>query len=493
MKRLSASILLGGVLFGAAGTAQAEEAKGAPPHPERDARMTGDPEHPLDAPIDSDEKRKVPDYDGRPETTSAGDVLIWVPRVVLSPAYLVSEFVVRRPLGALVTLIEKEKVVPKVFDFFTFGPHDNIGIVPTGLIDFGFRPSVGVYFFWDDFIAKDNDLRSHAATWGPDWLLFNLKNRAHLGPHQDITVRGEFERRSDWVFHGIGPESSSTPARFQATSLQGGFLHHADLWRSSEVETFVTVRDVSFDASKGCCEEEVLSTDIARGRLLEPPGLADGYTILESGVMAELDTRKPKKPDDLPEASDYVTPPGTGFKLQLRGVHANGLRESPRPDPAAPSRYHWLKYGGTLAGYFDITGDQRVVSLSLIGDFADPIDSGTNIPFTELVSLGGDRPMRGFLEGRLLGRSSAVAQIEYQWPIWVWVDAAMHYSVGNVFGEHLDGFETKLLRQSFGIGFKTSSSRDHVFETLLAFGTETFDQGAGVENVRFVFGGSSGF
>lgn len=458
-----------------------------------DKRITGDPGHPLDAPIASDEKRPVPDYDGRPDETTAGDVLLWVPRVLLSPAYVVSEFVVRRPLGALVTVIEKEKVVPKVFDFFTFGPNDNIGIVPTGLIDFGFRPSVGVYFFWDDFIAKDNDLRSHAATWGPDWILFNVKNRTHFGLHQDLTMRAELERRSDWVFYGIGPETSSTPARFQATSLRAGFLYHADLWRSSELETFVTARDVSFDATEGCCEEETLATDIARGRLAEPPGLADGYTILESGITAELDTRKPKKPDELPEGSDWVTPPGSGLKLQLRGMHATGLRDSPMPSATAPGRYHWLKYGATLGGYLDLTGEQRVVSLSLIGDFADPIDSGTDIPFTELVSLGGDRPMRGYLEGRLLGRSSAVAQLEYQWPIWVWIDGAMHYSVGNVFGEHLDGFEAKLLRQSFGIGLKTSSSRDHVFEALLAFGTETFDQGAEVENVRFVLGATSGF
>jgi hypothetical protein len=90
-------------------------------------------------------------------------------------------------------------------------------------------------------------------------------------------------------------------------------------------------------------------------------------------------------------------------------------------------------------------------------------------------------------------RSAAVALLEYQWPIWVWMDGALHYGVGNVFGEHLEGFEISLLRQSFGLGLRSNGSRDHVFEILLAFGSDTFDDGGEVDHVRFVFGASSGF
>ena len=35
------------------------------------------------SPLLADEKRPVPDYDGRPERTTAGDALLWIPRVVL--------------------------------------------------------------------------------------------------------------------------------------------------------------------------------------------------------------------------------------------------------------------------------------------------------------------------------------------------------------------------------------------------------------------------
>jgi hypothetical protein len=75
----------------------------------------------------------------------------------------------------------------------------------------------------------------------------------------------------------------------------------------------------------------------------------------------------------------------------------------------------------------------------------------------------------------------------------VWLDGVIHYEVGNVFGERLKDFELDLLRNSYGIGVRTTSSNDHVFEILLAFGTETFRDGARIEHTRFVFGSSSGF
>ncbi len=466
----------------------------APQQPAAEPDRDKEPALAPDAPIDQEDERALPDYDGRgDEPTTAGDVLIWVPRVLMSPLYFVSEFVIRRPLGWLVTAVEEEKVVAKVFDFFTFGPDNNIGVAPTGLIDFGFRPSVGIYFFWNEFLAENNDLRARAATWGPNWLLFNVRDRLTLWEGHELTLRGEFLRRSDRIFHGIGPESGPDTARYQSTSIQGGLLYEADLWRSSQLSTHATVRDVSFDADGGDGDDPTVAQEITRGRYPTPPGMESGYTVVVQGVTAELDTRRRREPSWLPEGSDYVSPNASGLRLQLRGEHAAGLNTELRANPNAPARNQWLKYGGTLGGYLDIAGQQRVLGLSLIADFVDPIHEDTTIPFTELIGLGGERPLRGFLEGRLLGRSSAVAQFDYHWPVWVFIDGAFHYSVGNVFGERLDGFEMGKLRQSFGMGFRANSSRDHVFELLLAFGSKTFDQGGGIENVRFVLGATSGF
>src|SRR5687767_15236803 len=102
---------------------------------------------PLVALADEVEKKPVPDYDGREEPgPDAGDVLLWVPRTAFFPLYLVSEYVLRRPLEWFVVTAEREQWPTLVLDFFTFGPDRTAGVFPTALFDFGFRPSVGLYF-----------------------------------------------------------------------------------------------------------------------------------------------------------------------------------------------------------------------------------------------------------------------------------------------------------------------------------------------------------
>ncbi len=152
----------------------------------------------------------------------------------------------------------------------------------------------------------------------------------------------------------------------------------------------------------------------------------------------------------------------------------------------------WLRYGATAGAFLDLNGRNRVLSVSATAQFADPLRHD-QIPFTELVSLGGGAPMRGYRPGRLVDRSAAVAMLGYRWPIWVWLDGSLQAAMGNVFGEHLDGFRASRFRLSGSIGIESTGSRDGSFELLVGVGTETIDQGAKVDSVRFALGTSRGF
>ena len=56
-------------------------------------------------------KRALRDYgNGGKELTTFGDVAIWVPRIVLSPVYLVTEYGIRWPLGHLIAEAERRIV-----------------------------------------------------------------------------------------------------------------------------------------------------------------------------------------------------------------------------------------------------------------------------------------------------------------------------------------------------------------------------------------------
>ena len=93
---------------------------------------------------------------------------------------------------------------------------------------------------------------------------------------------------------------------------------------------------------------------------------------------------------------------------------------------------------------------------------------------------------------RLEGRSGLAAVAQYEWPIWVWLNGALHVAAGNVFDRHFDHLDLDKLRFSGGLGLRTSGI-DYHFELLVAAGTAPFDEGAAFEAVRVVFGGSHAF
>ncbi|WP_437574737.1 BamA/TamA family outer membrane protein [Sorangium sp. So ce887] len=416
-------------------------------------------------------KRALPDYDGRPdEGASIGDALLWVPRVAFFPAYLVSEYLVRRPLGYLTVAAEQGEWIEELKDIFTFGPNDTIGIVPTALLDFGFRESVGVYIFYDDLFFPGNELRVHAATGGVDWLRLTIADRIPLDGRAHVKLRGEADTRPDWLFSGIGPRSVGRDwARYSARSVEGSATVHVGFDAFSFVEAYTGAKTVDFDDI--CCEPTV-GWRVANGRYPLPPSFDTGYTAYRIGARAALDSRRPR-----PER-------GHGVRLELSGEHAADLER--------PLQSRWLRYGGTLGGFVDLTGHDRIVSLALSAAFADPLGPA-DVPFTELVELGGGAPMHGFREGRLRGRSAAAATLEYRYPVWAFVDGTVQVAAGNVFSEHLRDFDLDLLRMSFVLGLRTSDSRDHSFDFLIGSATETFEQGASLQELRLMIGASHGF
>jgi hypothetical protein len=418
-------------------------------------------------------KRPIPDYDGRgPAPTTVGDVAIWVPRVVLSPLYLTSEFVIRRPLGALISAAERANVPTILYNFFAFGPDHKAGFAPIAFFDFGFNPSVGIYLFWDDAFFKGNDLRAHGALWTTEWIAGSLTDRIHFHKTDTLVFNVSAVRRPDHAFYGIGPGTlESAQSRYGEDLIAGDASLDFALWRASRVQTGIGVRDVTlYNGHFGV--DPSLQQEANAGVFPVPDGFNRGYTAEYNHVLVALDSRWPRPA------------PGSGIRVELEGEQGSDVRRSPGSG--------WIRYGGTAGGFYDLNDYGRVVSLSLAASFADPLGRQP-IPFTELVSLGGSGPMRGFYPGRLVDRSAAVLTARYRWPIWVWLDGSIVGAVGNVFGDHLQEFKPGLLRFSGSLGVESVGSPDSSLELLVGFGTETFDHGGQVDSLRVVLGTNHGF
>ncbi len=417
-------------------------------------------------------KRAMPDYDGRgDDPTTAGDVALWVPRVILYPLYFVSEYVIRRPLGWLITTAERKQWPGIIRDFFLFGPDKKAGVVPTFFLDLGFRASVGIYAFWDDLFHPGNHLRLHASTFGIDWLQGALADRIPIGKDASLDLRIEGMHRPDQVFHGLGPRTlQGDRTRYGIDRVLGRPVFEMFWWRGSRITTEAGAKWTQFrDAS--CCDEVSLSQRIRDGAFTAPPGYERGYTAVYERGELTVDTREERPASQ------------TGFRLELEMEHGSDVRRS---------RSNWIRYGGSAGGFLDLKNN-RTVSLSMHTLFVDPVSAGAEIPFTEQIALGGSGLMRGYLYGRAIDRSAAVAKLKYRWPIWVFLDGTMQFELGNVFGPQLQNFKTKDLRFSGAMGVESIGTADNTFEVLFGLGSETFDQGGAINSFRLLFGTNRGF
>ena len=454
----------------ASSTAPADE-----PTPTAVQPLSAPPQEPRPAASPSP-KRVLPDYDGRGHAPATSlDVALWVPRVLLSPLYFTTEWLVRRPLGAAVSAAERADLPNILYNFFAFGPEHKAGIAPIAFFDFGFNPSVGAYGFWDDALFKGHDLRAHVSFWNEDWIAGSVVQRIHF--HGKDSVQFEFVgvRRPDNVFYGTGPNAlESAQSRYGQSKLDFAVSFDIHLWRASKVDTGAGVRSVSFRDGYYGSDPGILENAAARVFPL-PDGFARGYDAAYSDIRVALDSRRPYPAD------------GSGVRLEAQAEQGSDLRQSPGSG--------WLHTAAAAGGFWDLNGSRRVLGLTAMTMFSDPLGPRP-VPFTELVTVGGDvnsagsfpAPMPGFFPGRLVDRSAAVASLHYKWPIGPWIAGSLQAALGNVFGEHLQGFDTKLLRLSCAFGIESDTSLDSSFELVLGFGTETFEHGTQADSFRLAVG-----
>lgn len=447
---------------------------GATPARADDAEKRNEPEPP------AAEKRPVPDYDGRggvPKTP--GQKALIVPRVLLFPAYLVSEYLVRRPLEAGLTYVEKAGWPAAIYDFLALGESHPIGAVPFMLVDFGFQPSVGLYAYWDDAGFQGHQLRLRGSTWGPSWLSGTATERFFVGQPLELALTGTLTRRPDYAFYGIGPDvRESDKVRYAGDTAFARFESRYKFYGRDVLETTIGYRGASYghtdwdEGDRGKADfQPSLDDAVAAGELPEPPGFRDGFRAPYAGVRLLLDSRgKAKKTD--------------GVRLDASVEQSVDLKNTPSSG--------WLRYGGTLWGFIDLNEGERTVSLAVTASMVDPIGERP-VPFTQLVGLGGGRTLAGFRSGRLFDRSGAAAVMRYSWPIWLALNGSLQAGVGNVFAEHFEGFRPGRLRLSGAFGLETQGSPDSIFQALLGLGTETLESGAELDSIRLVVGVRNGF
>jgi hypothetical protein len=429
----------------------------------------GPAEAPGSAPAEATPRREVPDYRQlEPEPTTVGDVLIWVPRVILVPAYLVTEYTLRVPVGAAATEAERSNWPGTVYNFFAFAPDHKGGILPTFSFNTGFRPSIGFHFWWDNTFVAGNTISADAAWGGSNWIRTAVGDRYRFSPADDIAFQVEWQRRPDQVYFGIGAGTPDTyRSRYATDQVEGRVVYTHALPRGLRLEVQPRIyRTVFRDWS--CCNDPSLAQRVAAGQLPAPPGFQENYTAAEVELALGIDTRNPGPTNR------------SGVRI--------GAMAAPAVDVTRGFDRSWIRYGGLVEGSWDVTGKGRVLSLGVFTMFADPLGSQP-VPFTELVTIGGTEPFAGFLHGRLRDRSAIAAQLSWRWPVFAYLDGVAAVGFGNVFDAHLTNFRWDLLRLSAELGVRTAAAFGKSnFQMVFGMGSEPFRDGLRLTSFRFALG-----
>lgn len=419
--------------------------------------------------------RPVPNYAPAAED-STSEVLLWGPRILFFPVYAVSEYVIRRPLHSFMRYAEKNYWPENLKEYFTFGPERQAGFIPAFVVDLGLRPRGGGLLYWNRALSKRNRMRLRLSANESSWKV-TFDDRYSFGGSQFLNFRLNRSDVSDFTVWSPGPESGSSSVQYGASTLESGFLFESQSWRSSRWSLGFSVVDRHFE------KPEPASPSLQSSVV---PSVED-YTAARIELSVALDSRRKRHPEGAPQIADFVSPSGSGVRLSVRSA----LVEALRTQHSSPANA-WLDYGGTAAAYFDVTGTQRTLGVSVTARVIHPWVGG-EVPFAEQVALGGVYPMPGFRERRLAGLSSLAARLDYRWPVWATLDGIAGASVGNAFGRYFSGLAVKRMRTSFDWGIRSTQSRDQSFSVLVGVGTQTLQHGLDFKEVRFTTTSSSRF
>jgi hypothetical protein len=328
-----------------------------------------------------------------------------------------------------------------------FNDPGTIGLYPTARLESGFGVTLGARLIHRDLFGDREKLSLRASVGGRFRQAFgaSLRSGERFGDRLSLELEGEYDRRPNERFYGIGnrDEARSLPdpampmdALDDTMSLE--VRHRQQLARAS------AIADVHVAGPLHVLGAGAL-TDLRVGRGEDGPPIDEVYrpeTLIGWDGARHIYTELELRLDSRRAASPWEPRPvvsGGGLASVYGGrVH--------RIDGGGPD---FWRYGALLQRFVRLARGPRV--LAARAHVEGVTGARGELPFFELPALGGAKLLRGYPTERFRDRLAAIGSLDYQWDLSQLCSARVFADVGRVYAS-ADELALSGLRLGYGIG-----------------------------------------
>lgn len=426
--------------------------------PAKDKQETQQPQEKQDRPP-ADTASPPEDARGLEEpSTDPSDVGLFVPRVVLLPVKIVTQAIFF-PLRHGLRFAQRHALMERALDIF-YNDERTAAVLPSFQFISAYGPTVGVR-------AVHENMAGHGEKGEISVQAGGLFNQAYEGSLTADRVGGSrlylsslvrYDARPRLLFEGIGddipeinggqlldPRVASASTRFNQDRL---LLTEAAGYTIGQPGNLVKIGGAAIynyrTFGPNTTEDRSIETVYDTSKLV---GFRNGATTLELDATLTVDTR------------DSEATPSSG-------VYVDAFAGGVPPINA----YRYAHYGVEMSGYIDLYRKTRVLILrggieAVEGDYNE-------IPFSSLPRLGGPTRLRGYRLDRFRDEKSALATIEYQYPIHEIVGGALFLDAGRVASNYDKLVDIPAWRIGGGAGIRVRSKEHSLFSLDFAFGND---------------------
>ncbi len=399
-----------------------------------------------------------------PGSPEPEDAYLLVPRTILLLPRLTLDAVFF-PIRGLAVLVDEYHLVERVEDVL-YNDARTAAIVPTLGYQSEYGFTGGVKAFHDDVLGNDEEASVSAEYGGLYQQAYKLKFEGDEVLHSplwlEVAVRYEF--KPGVLFWGIGnrslseagaepvdPRAAAIETRYRenrtlASLLVGETMRDDGHW--TQVGMMGSYNRRRFGPSTRDFNEPSLEQAYDTAALV---GYDEGVDVFEVGPVLVFDTR------------DHRV-------LTAQGNYLNSFASYGIPLQQEQGFWH---YGVTAATFLNLYRRSRVLSFRAVLEAVH--GDADQIPFTELMRLGGAERLRGYGSDRFREKLSFVATAEYRYPIHdsvageVFVDAGR---VGSGYGDVFRFSNENPVRAGAGLGLVIHNQEDMLFKAEAAYGDE---------------------